>query len=151
MNEDIDSTPSAGTNPDGAPAKSKSKVLARPATSLVGPHRIRTYLVFLALALLLPLLAVALIAFRMAAIEEAQIENRIVQIAENLTVAVDQELDRALITLETLATSSELRNGDLRGFHDQAVLALKPEKAAIVAVSADEAIRMAGEEVQTSC
>jgi two-component sensor histidine kinase len=101
----------------------------------VGPHSIRTYLVLFALALVIPLIAVALIAFdRMAAIEEAQIENRILQIAKNLTVAVDQELDRALITLETLATSSELRNGDLRGFHDQAVLTLKTEKAAIVLV-----------------
>jgi hypothetical protein len=34
----------------------------------------------------------------------------------------------------TLATSSELRTGDLRAFHRQAVLALKPNKAAIVLI-----------------
>jgi len=87
------------------------------------------------LALVLPLLLVSIVALdRMAAIEEAQIEHRVPQIARNLVVAIDQELDRALITLETLATSSELRKGDLRGFHDQAVLALRPKKAAIVLI-----------------
>jgi two-component sensor histidine kinase len=103
--------------------------------SAARPHRIRTYLVLFALALVLPLLLVSIAAFeRMAAIEKAQIEARVPQIAKNLTVAVDQELDRALVTLETLAISSELRKGDLRAFHDQAVLALKPKKAAIVLV-----------------
>jgi two-component sensor histidine kinase len=92
-------------------------------------------LVLFALALVLPLLVVSMVALdRMAAIEKAQIETRVPQIARNLTVVIDREFDRALITLETLATSSELRKGDLRGFHDQAVLAPKPEKAAIVLI-----------------
>lgn len=84
---------------------------------------------------MLPLLSVSVIALdRMAAIEEAQIESRVPQVASNLAVAVDQELDRALVTLETLTTSSELRTDDLRGFHEQAVLALKAKKAAIVLI-----------------
>ncbi|CUT12659.1 sensor histidine kinase putative [Bradyrhizobium sp.] len=70
----------------------------------------------------------------MAAIEQSQIERRVIQIAQNVRFVVDRELDRALVTLETLATSSELRSGDLGAFHRQAVLALKPKKAAIVLI-----------------
>jgi two-component sensor histidine kinase len=99
------------------------------------PQRIRTYLVLFALALSLPLICVSVFALnRMAAIEEVQIEGRVLQVAKNLAVVIDQELDRALVTLETLSTTSELRTGDLRGFHEQAVLALKPRKAAIVLI-----------------
>lgn len=101
----------------------------------VRPQRIRTYLGLFALALVLPLLLVAFIGLnRMAAIEQAQIERRVMQVAQNLRFVVDRELDRSLITLETLATSSELRTGDLDAFHRQAVLALKPTKAAIVLI-----------------
>jgi two-component sensor histidine kinase len=99
------------------------------------PHarRIRTYLVLFALTLVLPVLLVAGIALdRMADIEKRTIEGRVPQIAKNLVVGVDQELDRALVTLETLATSSELNQGDLRGFHQQAMRALTAKKAAIV-------------------
>ena len=70
------------------------------------PQRVRTYLALFALALVLPLLAVAFFGLnRMAAIEQAQIERRVMQIAQNLRFVVDRELDRALVTLETLATS----------------------------------------------
>jgi two-component sensor histidine kinase len=99
------------------------------------PHRVRTYLALFALALILPLLSVAVFALnRMAETERSEIERRVLQVASNLAVIIDQELDRALVTLETLATSSELRSGDLRGFHQQAILALKPKKAAIVLI-----------------
>ena len=101
----------------------------------VRPQRIRTYLVLFALALSLPLLCVSVFGLsRMAAVEEAQTNSRVLAFARNLAVDVDKELGRAIVTLETLATSSELSTGDLRGFHDQAVLALKPKKAAIVLV-----------------
>jgi two-component sensor histidine kinase len=99
------------------------------------PQRVRTYLALFALALVLPLLAVAFFGLnRMAAIEQAQMERRVMQISQNLRFVVDRELDRSLVTLETLATSSELRTGNLSAFHDQAVLALKPAKAAIVLI-----------------
>ncbi len=121
--------------PEGKPSQPNNTVGLRAGLSAVRPHRIRTYLALFALALVLPLLVVSMVALdRMAAIEKAQIETRVRQIARNLTVIIDRELDRALITLETLATSSELRKSDLRGFHDQAVLAPKPEKAAIVLI-----------------
>lgn len=108
---------------------------ASPVRHSARPQRVRTYLALFALALVLPLLAVAFFGLnRMAAIEQAQIERRVMQISQNLRFVLDRELDRALVTLETLATSSELRTGNLNAFHDQAVLALKPAKAAIVLI-----------------
>lgn len=99
------------------------------------PQRIRTYLVLFALAMSLPLLSVSILGLnRMAAIEEDQTNNRVRAFAKNLAVDVDKELDRAIVTLQTLATSSELSTGNLRAFHDQALLALKPKKAAIVLI-----------------
>lgn len=106
-----------------------------PGTFAARPQRVRTYLGLFALALVLPLLAVSCFGLnRMAEIEQSQIERRVAQIAQNVRFVVDRELDRALTTLETLATSSELRTGDLSAFHRQAVLALKPTKAAIVLI-----------------
>jgi two-component sensor histidine kinase len=100
-----------------------------------GPQRIRTYLVLYALALTLPLLALSAFALdRMARIEQAQMERRVMQVAQELAGDVDRDLDRAFATLETLATSPELRRGDFRAFHAQAALALKRTKAAIVLV-----------------
>jgi two-component sensor histidine kinase len=99
------------------------------------PQRIRTYLVLFALALAAPLLALAAFALnRMANVEAAQIEARVAQEAQELAADIDRELYRALVTLETLATSSELKRGDLRAFHAQALLALKRTRAAIVLV-----------------
>ncbi|MGY3342717.1 two-component sensor histidine kinase [Bradyrhizobium sp. USDA 4472] len=106
-----------------------------PESSTARPRRVRTYLTLFAIALILPVLAVSFVGLnRMAAIEQSQIERRVMQIAQNIRFVVDRELDRALVTLETLATSSELRSGDLSAFHQQAVLALRPKKAAIVLI-----------------
>src|SRR5262249_41997635 len=71
---------------------------------------------------------------RMASFEESQIELRVLRVAEDVAADVDRELYRALITLETLATSAELKRDDFRGFHAQAVLALKRTRSAIVLV-----------------
>lgn len=99
----------------------------------IGPQRIRTYLVLFALALSLPLLCVSVFGLhRMASTEESQTDSRILAFAKNLAVDVDKELDRAIVTLEALAHSSELRSGDLRGFHKLALIAFRPKKAAIV-------------------
>jgi two-component sensor histidine kinase len=109
--------------------------MTRSPVKLAAPQRVRTYLALFALALIFPVLAVSFFGLnRMAAIEQSQIERRVMQIAQNLRFVVDRELDRALVTLETLATSSELRTGDMSAFHRQAVLALKPTKAAIVLI-----------------
>ena len=101
----------------------------------VRPQRIRTYLVLFALAITIPLLGLAVFALnRMADVEAAQIERWVVQAARDLASDIDRELDRAFVTLETLATSSDLKRGDLRAFHAQALLALRGTRAAIVLI-----------------
>src|SRR5215470_867388 len=87
---------------------------ARQFMNRVPPQRIRTLLALFALALALPLLALAYFALnRMAGLEEREIERRAVQVAEDLAGDVDRELDRATTTLETLATSAALARGDV--------------------------------------
>src|SRR5262245_43876329 len=108
---------------------------ARHFTNRVPPQRIRTLLVLFALALTLPLLALAFFALnRMAGLEEREIERRALQVAEDLAGDVDRDLDRATTTLETLATSAALARGDLAAFHEQAKHALRREQAAILLV-----------------
>ena len=99
------------------------------------PQRIRTYLILFAAALTLPLLGLAAFALnRMAALEEAETERRVVQVAENLATDIDREIERATTILETLATSLALRRGDFQTFQAQADLALKRTKSAIVLI-----------------
>ena len=99
------------------------------------PQRIRTYLALFALALTVPLLGLSIFALdRMARIEQTQLERWVMQAARDLAADVDRELERAVVTLETLATSAALQRGDFRAFHAQARLALRRTSAAIVLV-----------------
>src|SRR6185295_2649459 len=108
---------------------------ARLIINRVPPQRIRTFLSLFALALTLPLLAIAVFALnRMASLEEREIEGRALQVAQDLSGDLDRELDRATITLETLATSAALARGDLAAFHEQASHALRRDKAGILLV-----------------
>jgi two-component sensor histidine kinase len=101
----------------------------------VRPQRIRTYLILFAGALAAPLLALAVYSLnRMASLEEAEIERRVLQVAEDLAHDIDRELDRATAILDTLASSVVLRRGDLPAFHIQTRAALKHTEAAIILV-----------------
>ena len=81
------------------------------------PQRIRTFLVLFALALTLPLVALAVFALnQMANLEEREIERRVLQVAQDLAGDVDRELESATMTLETLATSRALAERDFAGF-----------------------------------
>ena len=96
----------------------------------VPPQRIRTFLVLFALALTAPLLGLAAFALnQMASLEEQDIERRVLQVAQDLAGDIDRELDRAMVTLETLATSAALASGDFAAFHEQAGRAIKRDKA----------------------
>ena len=58
----------------------------------VPPQRIRTFLVLFALALTLPLVALAVFALhQMANLEEREIERRVLQVAQDLAGDVDRE------------------------------------------------------------
>jgi two-component sensor histidine kinase len=108
---------------------------ARLFTTRVPPQRIRTFLILFALALTLPLLALAVFALdRMASLEEDDIQRRTLQVAADLAGDIDRELDRITVTLETLATSNALARGDYTAFHQQATRALKRDRAAILLI-----------------
>jgi two-component sensor histidine kinase len=101
----------------------------------VPPQRIRTFLVLFAIALAAPVLGLALYSLnRMASLEQADIERRVLQVAGDLAHDIDRELDRAFAILDTLATSIVLRRGDLPAFHALAKVALKYDNAAIVLI-----------------
>lgn len=99
------------------------------------PQRLRTYLILFAVALTLPLMALALFALReLADIEQEAVEERVVQVAQALAANVDRELSRAMVTLDTLATSRALEEGDLARFHDQTQRAIDPQQAGILLI-----------------
>ena len=101
----------------------------------IPPQRIHVFLILFALVLAAPLLGIAVYAFnRMAGLEQAEIERRVLQVAEDLAHDVDRELDRATAILETLASSLPLRRGDLPTFHAQAKQALQHTNAALVLI-----------------
>jgi two-component sensor histidine kinase len=70
----------------------------------------------------------------MATLEQAEIERRVLQVAEDLAHDIDRELERATAILDTLASSLALRRGDFPTFHAQARAALKRTNAAIVLI-----------------
>lgn len=101
----------------------------------VPPQRLRTFLILFALALSIPLLGLAIFALnRMASLEQNATERRVLQIADDLADDIDRELERAVVTLETLATSPTLALGDLASFHAQAGRALRRDKAGILLI-----------------
>src|ERR1041384_1367808 len=96
---------------------------ARLFPNVIAPKRIRTFLILFALALTFPLVALGIFAVSyMAALEEREIEN------------IDRELESAIVTLQTLATSHLLGQNDFAGFHAQASTALRREKAGILLI-----------------
>jgi hypothetical protein len=99
------------------------------------PQRIRTFLAWFALALTLPLIGLAVVAFnQLASLDEEETERRVLQVAQSLVDDIDRELDRATTTLETLATSAALAKDDLAAFHEQASRALMRDKAGILLI-----------------
>src|SRR5262249_36445813 len=82
---------------------------------------LRRHLGVLVLVALAPVLAFAVwLVCRVNAQERAQLEHGLEETAEALSTAVDREIDRGISTLQTLATSENLRAGDLERFRTQA-------------------------------
>jgi hypothetical protein len=66
---------------------------------VIAPRRIRTFLILFALALTLPLVALGIFAVNyMAALEEREIENRVLQVARALAENIDSGLHPVSLT-----------------------------------------------------
>jgi PAS domain S-box-containing protein len=95
--------------------------------------KVRSYLVVLALAALLPVVTFGAVAVvRLARLERAASEQTMREMARALSLAVDRELAGTRSTLLFLATSPHLRSGDLVAFHRQALDAVTLRGSAIV-------------------
>src|SRR4030095_5984429 len=88
-------------------------------------YRLRSHLIVFGLAAFLPMTILAgFVLFRSAASERADLEARLLHVAENLSDDLDRELSNLITTLKTLATSPALQAGDLAAFHAQAKAAV---------------------------
>jgi PAS domain S-box-containing protein len=95
--------------------------------------KVRSYLVVLVLAALLPVGIFGAVAIvRLARLERAASEQALREMARALSLAVDRELAGTRSTLLFLATSPHLRSGDLVAFHRQASDAVTLRGSAIV-------------------
>ena len=103
---------------------------------------VRTYLIWLVLASLLPAVAggIALLAYEYRS-ARAQQDNDTLRTARALVQAVDSHLLHAQAVAATLATSDPLARGDLARFHDRAREAIERSGLATNVVLLDEAGR----------
>jgi two-component sensor histidine kinase len=87
---------------------------------------LRSHLIALSLAALLPMTALAgVLLVRSAEHERVQLEQRLIQVAEGLAGDLDRELSNLVTVLTTLATSPALQSDDLATFHVQAAAAVR--------------------------
>ena len=94
--------------------------------------RVRSYLVVLVLAALLPVVIFAAVAIvRLARLERATSEQGMRETARALSLAIDRELASARAALLFLVVSPHLRAGELELFHRQALDALSLRGTAI--------------------
>ncbi|HEY1268799.1 MAG TPA: ATP-binding protein [Candidatus Binatia bacterium] len=104
--------------------------------------RIRSHLVTLVLAAVLPILAFSAV---MTAVfwkqQRAAFDERFLDRVRGLTIALDRELEGHIRALEILSESSALRAGDIRGFYDRAERARDRQKmwSNIILLDADSA------------
>ena len=98
-------------------------------------YRLRAHLIAFGLAAFLPMTILAgLLLVRSAAIERAELEARLLNVAENLAADLDRDLSNLITTLNTLARAPALRIGDLAAFHAQASAAVQGLGGAIFLV-----------------
>ena len=87
---------------------------------------LRSHLIAFAIAVVLPITILAgVLLARSAASERAELEARLVQVADDLAEDLDRELSNLVTTLRTLATSPALQADDLAAFHAQATAAVQ--------------------------
>ena len=82
--------------------------------------KLRSHLLILTVATLLPLVVFAVVASVLFARQErSTFERGAIERTRALLTAIDTELRSSVTVLEAMATSPELRSGDLRTFHDE--------------------------------
>ena len=99
--------------------------------------RLRSHLLIIAAATLLPIIAIVCLAVVLLFQKGRDIElDRLVDTARALSLAVDRDLAAGLASLRALATNQSLRTGDLRTFYDESkrVVAAHEGAEAIVLV-----------------
>ena len=100
--------------------------------------KIRTHLVLLGLAILIPMVIFAVIAVvALDRQQRAAVERGAVETSRALSQAVDRELNGMLATLSTLATARSLERNDLTAFYEDArrVHASRPEWNTILLIA----------------
>ena len=99
------------------------------------PWSLRAYLAMFAASVAVPLLALTAYFVEQAAqSEQARVEHQVLQASQVLVSAIDREVERAVVVLETLATSAALVRGDFAAFHAQARRATRRTTAAILVI-----------------
>ncbi len=82
---------------------------------------IQVQFLFYSLALLIPALIFSgLMFWRSAALERESMERQIQDVVRSVSVAIDRELEATTTTLQALASSPSLSEGDLKAFYGQA-------------------------------
>ncbi|MBE9225008.1 response regulator [Phormidium sp. LEGE 05292] len=99
---------------------------------------LRSYLVLLVAGTLLPvvLFAVAVV-YKLSSQEQAATERRILLATRNLAAIVERELSGTIRTLQVLATSERIEQGNLKNFHREArrVVQTQPSWIAVILLS----------------
>jgi two-component sensor histidine kinase len=97
-------------------------------------YSVRSLLIAFGLSVAVPLVVLlAILLYRSASAERAELERRLLQVAGNLAELIDRDIDRSIAVLQTLATSPAVTREDWPRFYDQAKAALA-ERAYLVLV-----------------
>ncbi|MDX2215402.1 MAG: sensor histidine kinase [Oculatellaceae cyanobacterium bins.114] len=98
-----------------------TKVYPYPTASIHETLSLRWYLVLLVAGTLLPVVLFAIaVVYRLSSQEQAASERRILMAARNLAETVEHEFSSTTRTLQALAASEQLNQGDLSTFYSQA-------------------------------
>ena len=89
-------------------------------------YSLRAHLIFFGAAILIPAMVLAgLLLARSAALERAQLEARLLQVADDLADDINREIARDLTLLQTLATLPSFKSADWPAFYAHAKAALR--------------------------
>ena len=96
-------------------------------------YSLRAHLIVFGAAILIPAMVLAgLLLARSAALERAQLEARLLQVADDLADDIDREIARDLTLLQTLATLPSFKSADWPAFYAHAKAALRGQAYVVV-------------------